>query len=172
MFHVSPTIDGVGRKLISLVLVAVVIGRAHPLAVYGDVETRAGRAVLEGPVAPVPVERRGWTSGRRRSGYRLAVHEEEVLPAIAAKNEFHLYNWNNYLAPETVKRFEDVCKCTVVQTFDAATDCTSALRDWEDGDYGRPAAGETPEHHRAINQLLAQFPAQCIATDDPRLKGK
>jgi hypothetical protein len=63
-------------------------------------------------------------------------------------------------------------KWTVVQTFDAATDCTSALRDWEDGNYGRPAAGETPEHHRAINQLLAQFPAQCIATDDPRLKGK
>ena len=40
-----------------------------------------------------------------------------VLPAIAAKNEFHLYNWNNYLAPETVKRFEESCKCKVVQTY-------------------------------------------------------
>ena len=39
------------------------------------------------------------------------------LPAIAAKDEFHLYNWNNYLAPETVKRFEEFCKCTVVQTY-------------------------------------------------------
>jgi spermidine/putrescine transport system substrate-binding protein len=37
--------------------------------------------------------------------------------ASAAKDEFHLYNWNNYIAPETVKRFEDFCKCTVVQTF-------------------------------------------------------
>jgi spermidine/putrescine transport system substrate-binding protein len=37
--------------------------------------------------------------------------------AGAGKDEFHLYNWNNYLAPETVKRFEDFCKCTVVQTY-------------------------------------------------------
>src|SRR6516162_10679921 len=37
--------------------------------------------------------------------------------ASAAKDEFHLYNWNNYLAPETVKLFEDQCKCTVVQTY-------------------------------------------------------
>lgn len=40
-----------------------------------------------------------------------------ALSAVAAKNEFHLYNWNNYLAPETVKRFEDLCKCKVVQTY-------------------------------------------------------
>ena len=40
-----------------------------------------------------------------------------ALPAIAAKDQFHLYNWNNYLAPETVKRFEESCKCTVVQTY-------------------------------------------------------
>ena len=37
--------------------------------------------------------------------------------AAAAKDEFHLYNWNNYLAPETVKLFEAECKCTVVQTY-------------------------------------------------------
>ena len=40
-----------------------------------------------------------------------------ALPAFAAKDEFHLYNWNNYLAPETVKAFEETCKCTVVQTY-------------------------------------------------------
>jgi spermidine/putrescine transport system substrate-binding protein len=40
-----------------------------------------------------------------------------ALPALAAKDEFHLYNWNNYLAPETVKRFEEACKCKVVQTY-------------------------------------------------------
>jgi spermidine/putrescine transport system substrate-binding protein len=34
-----------------------------------------------------------------------------------AKDELHLYNWNNYIAPETVKRFEDFCKCEVVQTY-------------------------------------------------------
>jgi spermidine/putrescine transport system substrate-binding protein len=40
-----------------------------------------------------------------------------AVSASAAKDEFHLYNWNNYLAPETVKLFEDTCKCTVVQTY-------------------------------------------------------
>ena len=41
-----------------------------------------------------------------------------ALPASGASSDkFHLYNWNNYLAPETVKRFEDLCKCTVVQTY-------------------------------------------------------
>ena len=40
-----------------------------------------------------------------------------ALPAAAAKNQLHLYNWNNYIAPETVKRFEEACKCEVVQTY-------------------------------------------------------
>jgi spermidine/putrescine transport system substrate-binding protein len=39
-----------------------------------------------------------------------------VGPAFA-KDELHLYNWNNYIAPETIKRFEDLCKCGVVQTY-------------------------------------------------------
>ena len=39
-----------------------------------------------------------------------------ALPAFA-KDQLHLYNWNNYIAPETVKRFEDFCKCEVVQTY-------------------------------------------------------
>jgi len=38
-------------------------------------------------------------------------------PASAAKDQLHLYNWNNYIAPETVKRFEEHCKCEVVQTY-------------------------------------------------------
>ena len=36
---------------------------------------------------------------------------------VQAKDEFHLYNWNNYIAPETIKRFEAFCKCEVVQTY-------------------------------------------------------
>src|SRR2546425_12079855 len=36
---------------------------------------------------------------------------------VAAKDQLHLYNWNNYIAPETIKRFEDACKCEVVQTY-------------------------------------------------------
>jgi spermidine/putrescine transport system substrate-binding protein len=34
-----------------------------------------------------------------------------------AADEFHLYNWNNYIAPDTVARFENFCKCKVVQTY-------------------------------------------------------
>src|SRR5947207_15701662 len=37
--------------------------------------------------------------------------------AATAKDQLHLYNWNNYIAPETIKRFEDSCKCEVVQTY-------------------------------------------------------
>jgi spermidine/putrescine transport system substrate-binding protein len=39
-----------------------------------------------------------------------------ALPAIAA-DELHLYNWNDYIAPESVKEFEAQCKCKVVQDF-------------------------------------------------------
>jgi spermidine/putrescine transport system substrate-binding protein len=35
----------------------------------------------------------------------------------SARDELHLYNWNNYIAPETIKRFEGVCQCDVVQTY-------------------------------------------------------
>ncbi|TMG95676.1 MAG: spermidine/putrescine ABC transporter substrate-binding protein, partial [Betaproteobacteria bacterium] len=40
-----------------------------------------------------------------------------LLSPAGAKDQLHLYNWNNYIAPETVKRFEDFCKCEVVQTY-------------------------------------------------------
>src|SRR5258707_7391587 len=39
-----------------------------------------------------------------------------ALPALA-KDQLHFYNWNNYIASETVKRFEEFCKCEVVQTY-------------------------------------------------------
>ena len=38
------------------------------------------------------------------------------LPALSA-DELHLYNWNDYIAPEAVKAFEAQCKCKVVQDF-------------------------------------------------------
>src|SRR4029453_14731672 len=50
----------------------------------------------------------------------LAVAAAVVLfaaPAGAATAKIHLYNWNNYIAPETVKRFEELCKCALVQTY-------------------------------------------------------
>ncbi|HEY3178737.1 MAG TPA: spermidine/putrescine ABC transporter substrate-binding protein [Casimicrobiaceae bacterium] len=42
-----------------------------------------------------------------------------TLPAgtALAADQLHLYNWNNYIAPETIKRFEQQCKCEVVQTY-------------------------------------------------------
>jgi spermidine/putrescine transport system substrate-binding protein len=38
------------------------------------------------------------------------------LPAVAA-DELHLYNWNDYIDPDAVKRFEAQCKCKVVQDY-------------------------------------------------------
>src|SRR2546425_7911528 len=35
----------------------------------------------------------------------------------SAKDQLHLYNWNNYIAPERIKRFEAKCNCEVVQTY-------------------------------------------------------
>ncbi len=40
-----------------------------------------------------------------------------VATAAPAQDKLHLYNWNNYIAPETVERFEAFCKCEVVQTY-------------------------------------------------------
>ncbi|MBS0321868.1 MAG: spermidine/putrescine ABC transporter substrate-binding protein [Proteobacteria bacterium] len=37
--------------------------------------------------------------------------------AVHAKDQLHLYNWNNYIAPETIQRFEQQCGCEVVQTY-------------------------------------------------------
>src|SRR4029078_595340 len=42
-----------------------------------------------------------------------------ALPAFA-KDQLHLYNWNNYIAPETVKRFEDFCQGAVVPPYYSA----------------------------------------------------
>jgi spermidine/putrescine transport system substrate-binding protein len=39
-----------------------------------------------------------------------------AVPAFA-KDQLHLYNWNNYIAPETIQRFEKECGCEVVQTY-------------------------------------------------------
>lgn len=42
-----------------------------------------------------------------------------LLAATAARAEdvLHLYNWNNYMSEETIKRFEADCKCKVKQTY-------------------------------------------------------
>jgi spermidine/putrescine transport system substrate-binding protein len=40
------------------------------------------------------------------------------LGACSQKEDvLHLYNWNQYIAPETVKRFEEACGCKVEQSF-------------------------------------------------------
>ena len=46
----------------------------------------------------------------------LAATVALAMPAFA-RDQLHLYNWNNYIAPETVKRFESACQCEVVQAY-------------------------------------------------------
>jgi spermidine/putrescine transport system substrate-binding protein len=36
---------------------------------------------------------------------------------VHAKDELHLYNWNNYISDKTISRFERECRCSVVQDY-------------------------------------------------------
>jgi len=38
------------------------------------------------------------------------------LPALA-EDVLHVYNWNDYIAPETVERFEKFCSCKMKQSY-------------------------------------------------------
>jgi spermidine/putrescine transport system substrate-binding protein len=39
------------------------------------------------------------------------------LPALAKEDVLNVYNWNDYIAPETVERFEKLCHCKVKQSY-------------------------------------------------------
>ena len=41
----------------------------------------------------------------------------EAKPAKAGAAELHLYNWNNYLAEDTARKFEEACQCKLVQDY-------------------------------------------------------
>ena len=43
--------------------------------------------------------------------------ETDEKPEARGSNELHLYNWNNYIAEETVKRLEAACNCRLVQDY-------------------------------------------------------
>ncbi len=47
----------------------------------------------------------------------LLVLAVSTATSAQAQNKLHLYNWNNYLAAETVQRFEAACKCQLVQSY-------------------------------------------------------
>lgn len=36
-----------------------------------------------------------------------------LAPAAFAEDVLHIYNWNNYIAPETLARFKEQCRCRV-----------------------------------------------------------
>ena len=39
-----------------------------------------------------------------------------------AEKALHLFNWNDYIAEDTVTRFEEQCGCKVVQDYFSATE--------------------------------------------------
>jgi len=39
------------------------------------------------------------------------------IPALAKEDVLNVYNWNDYIAPETVERFEKVCHCKLKQSY-------------------------------------------------------
>lgn len=36
-----------------------------------------------------------------------------IAPAVFAADVLHIYNWNNYIAPETLERFREECRCRI-----------------------------------------------------------
>ncbi|HTS51830.1 MAG TPA: extracellular solute-binding protein, partial [Burkholderiales bacterium] len=38
-------------------------------------------------------------------------------PALAKEDVLNVYNWNDYIAPETIERFEKLCHCKVKQSY-------------------------------------------------------
>lgn len=40
-----------------------------------------------------------------------------AAPALSAEDVLYLYNWNNYISPETAARFERWCGCTLKQDY-------------------------------------------------------
>ena len=39
------------------------------------------------------------------------------MPVLAKEDVLNVYNWNDYIAPETVERFEKVCHCKLKQSY-------------------------------------------------------
>ena len=39
------------------------------------------------------------------------------VPVLAKEDVLNVYNWNDYIAPETVERFEKFCHCKVKQSY-------------------------------------------------------
>ena len=40
-----------------------------------------------------------------------------AAPVLSAEDVLYLYNWNNYISPETAARFERWCGCTLKQDY-------------------------------------------------------
>jgi spermidine/putrescine transport system substrate-binding protein len=40
-----------------------------------------------------------------------------IASAAWARDELHLYNWNNYISDETVQRFEAECRCKLIRDY-------------------------------------------------------
>ena len=79
-------VEGVGPDVGDVEIdepVVVVVGRAGAHAVLGVRDAGPRRRVFEGAVAAVPEEPVARAPGRRRIDERSAVHEKDVLPAVA-----------------------------------------------------------------------------------------
>jgi spermidine/putrescine transport system substrate-binding protein len=47
----------------------------------------------------------------------VVLYGQGFAPCATAADVLHLYNWNNYITPDTVARFEKSCSCRLVQDY-------------------------------------------------------
>ena len=76
-------------------------------------------------------------------------------PALAQKNELRIYHWNDYIAEETVARFEKQCKCKVVM--DYFGDNEELVAKLEDTDQ-KAALEEIRQYNAAVRTDIAFNP--------------
>jgi spermidine/putrescine transport system substrate-binding protein len=69
------------------------------------------------PVNPLGVLKNFFASLRELRGQTLLPFLTCVALSAQARDELHLYNWNNYISDATVARFEIACKCKLVQDY-------------------------------------------------------
>ena len=90
---VTPEVNAVSTLLMLLTLLLIVVAaKLSPTLLRSDRETSTMNRLARSPPPSPP-----------SLASLLA-----FAPRADARDQLHLYNWNNYIAPETVKRFEGV----------------------------------------------------------------
>ena len=69
------------------------------------------------PKTPFRLLRNFFAPLRALRGQTVLLFLVSLTLPVQARDELHLYNWNNYISDATVARFEASCRCKLVQDY-------------------------------------------------------